>query len=74
MDFEKNLNQLEEIVKKMEKGEITLDQSLALFEQGVKLSKECHQHLAATEAKVKKLISVSADGLAVTEDFEPANE
>ncbi len=70
MDFEKKLGRLEEIVQKMEKGELALEESLKLFEEGVKLSRECHTRLNEAEAKVKKLISIDSDGKAVTEDFE----
>ncbi len=71
MDFEKKLNRLEEIVQKMEKGDLALDESLKLFEEGVKLSRECHQRLNEAESKVKLLVSVGADGQAVTQDFSP---
>lgn len=69
MDFEKKLNRLEEIVQKMEKGELSLDDSLKLFEEGVKLSRDCHGQLTKAEAQVKKLISVDDQGKAVTENF-----
>lgn len=69
MDFEKKLTRLEEIVQKMEQGELALEESLKLFEEGVKLSRECHQRLGEAEAKVKMLMSVSADGKGVTQDF-----
>lgn len=70
MDFEKKLNRLEEIVQKMEKGELSLDESLKLFEEGVKLSRDCHGQLTTAEAQVKKLVSVDDQGNAVTEKFE----
>ncbi|AGH96520.1 exodeoxyribonuclease VII small subunit [Pseudobdellovibrio exovorus] len=69
MDFEKKLSRLEEIVQKMERGELALDESLKLFEEGVKLSRDCHAQLTKAEAQVKKLISVDDKGQAVTEDF-----
>lgn len=69
MDFEKKLGRLEEIVQKMEKGDLALEESLKLFEEGVKLSRECHTRLNEAETKVKKLISLDASGKAVTEDF-----
>lgn len=69
MDFEKKLSRLEEIVIKMEKGELALEDSLKLFEEGVKLSRECHQRLNEAESKVKILMSVD-NGEAVTKDFE----
>ena len=71
MDFEKKLTRLEEIVQKMEKGDLALEESLKIFEEGVKLSRECHARLNEAEEKVKKLVSFDAGGKAVTEDFEP---
>lgn len=70
MDFEKKLQRLEEIVGKMESGELTLEDSLKSFEEGVKLSRECSQQLTQAEQKVKLLLSVDASGNAVTEDFQ----
>lgn len=71
MDFEKKLSRLEEIVQKMEKGDLALEESLRLFEEGVKLSRECHQRLNEAESKVKLLMSVGADGQPVLTDFSP---
>jgi len=71
MDFEKKLGRLEEIVQKMEKGDLALENSLQLFEEGIKLSRECHQRLNEAEAKVKKLVGFDAQGKALTEDFTP---
>lgn len=70
MDFEKKLSRLEEIVQKMEKGDLTLENSLKLFEEGVKLSRECQTQLTQAEAQVKKLISIDSQGQAVTEPFK----
>jgi exodeoxyribonuclease VII small subunit len=69
MDFEKKLGRLEEIVQKMEKGELALDESLKLFEEGIKLSRDCHQRLNEAESKVKVLISVNDKGQTETKDF-----
>lgn len=71
MDFEKKLNRLEEIVQKMEKGDLALEDSLKLFEEGVKLSRECNLRLTEAESKVKLLMSVGADGKPVLTDFAP---
>lgn len=71
MDFEKKLGRLEEIVEKMEKGDLALEESLKLFEEGVKLSRECHQRLNEAETKVKLLMSVGSDGQPVVKDFTP---
>lgn len=71
MDFEKKLNRLEEIVQKMEKGDLPLDESLKIFEEGVRLSRECHLRLTEAEEKVKKLVGFDAEGKPSTEDFAP---
>lgn len=71
MDFEKKLGRLEDIVEKMEMGELTLEDSLKLFEEGVKLSRECNVQLNEAEQKVKLLLGVDADGNAIERDFEP---
>lgn len=69
MNFEKKLSRLEEIVQKMEKGDLALDESLKMFEEGVKLSRECHSELTKAEAQVKKLVGFNLDGTPMTEDF-----
>ena len=70
MDFEKKLSELEGLVGQMEKGELSLEESLKAFEKGVKLSRECQKQLDQAEQKVEKLLSVDADGSAKTEPFE----
>lgn len=74
MDFEKKLNRLEEIVSKMETGEMSLDDSLKSFEEGVRLSRECQKQLSEAEQKVKILLSVDECGNAVTRDFKAEKE
>ena len=69
MDFEKKLKSLEDIVEKMESGDLSLDKSLELFEQGVKLSKDCHGQLNEAEKKVQTLLGVDSSGAAKTQDF-----
>lgn len=54
--FEDALKELEGIVQKLERGELKLEQSLALFERGNGLSQECRAALDAAELKVKTLI------------------
>ena len=70
MDFEKKLARLEDIVAKMESGDLTLEDSLKFFEEGVKLSRECNTQLTEAEQKVKLLLSIDGSGQAVTEDFQ----
>lgn len=69
MDFEKKLGRLEEIVEKMEDGELALEESLKLFEEGVKLSRECNTQLNDAEQKVKLLLGIDERGEAVSRDF-----
>jgi exodeoxyribonuclease VII small subunit len=74
MDFEKRLGRLEEIVGKMETGELSLEDSLKLFEEGVKLSRECNVQLSDAEQKVKLLLGVDESGQAFTRDFAVSTE
>ena len=53
--FEKSLLQLQSIVKKLEEGDLSLEQSMTEFEQGVKLTNACEIMLKDAELKVKKL-------------------
>ena len=53
--FEAALAELEELVEKMETGELSLDESLSAFERGVKLTRHCQAELKAAELKVKVL-------------------
>ncbi len=70
MEFEKKLNRMSEIVTKMEAGDLSLDDSLKLFEEGIKLSRECHAQLEEAEQKVQLLLKINEKGEPVTEDFE----
>ena len=55
IDFEKNLHQIETLVEQMEQGELSLEESLKAFEQGIKLTRACQQALAEAEQKVEML-------------------
>jgi len=70
MDFEKKLKRLEEIVQNMEKGDIALEKSLELFEEGVKLARECQGQLSSAEQKVLQLLKVEEDGSLVTKELK----
>ncbi|MGD0309372.1 MAG: exodeoxyribonuclease VII small subunit [Acidobacteriota bacterium] len=72
-DFESNLKQLEEIVGKLEGGDLTLDQSLELFEEGVKISRFCNAKLEEAERKVETLIK-GADGALVEVPFTEGDD
>ncbi len=54
-DFEAALTELDAIVKKLEDGDIPLEQSLQLFERGVQLSRFCHARLEAAERRIEIL-------------------
>ncbi|MCK4378186.1 MAG: exodeoxyribonuclease VII small subunit [Deltaproteobacteria bacterium] len=55
--FETALKKLEEVVEKLESGEVSLDQSLKLFEQGIALVRQCSKRLDEVESKVQVLVS-----------------
>jgi exodeoxyribonuclease VII small subunit len=54
--FEAALEQLQATVKKLEGGELSLEQALGCFEDGVRLSKVCQEHLSAAEQRVEVLM------------------
>ena len=59
VSFEEALKELEGIVKKLESGEAKLEESLGLFERGVKLSRFCSQKLEEAEKKIEMLVKDS---------------
>ncbi len=61
VDFESALRELEELVERMEQGELTLEQSLKDFERGVALTRACQQALQEAEQKVQILSRKDAD-------------
>ena len=67
-DFEKAFQQLEKIVQRLEGEELSLDDSLKLFEEGIGLSRFCHQKLEEVEKKIELILS-DARGEPVTEPF-----
>ena len=56
VNFESSLEKLEQIVAKLEDGDISLEDSVKSFEEGIGLVKECQKQLSAAELKVKKLL------------------
>ncbi len=68
--FEESLKQLESIVKDLEKGELPLEDSIRLFEQGIHLSAVCKEELDAAEGKVQILLR-QRDGSVKAEPFPP---
>lgn len=72
-NFEASLARLEEIVKKLEKGDLPLEQSLKLFEEGVKLARVCNKRLEEAERKVEILLQ-DKEGKIVARPFEEPEE
>jgi len=68
-EFEKAFQQLEAISKRLETEELPLDESLHLFEEGIRLSRFCHQRLEEVEKKIE-LILADAKGQPRVEPFE----
>ena len=66
--FEENMQRLEQIVRAMERGDVALEESLKLFQEGTQLVQRCGKLLDEAELQVKK-ISVAPDGSPVEEDF-----
>ncbi|QJX03380.1 exodeoxyribonuclease VII small subunit [Alcanivorax sp. IO_7] len=60
--MEEALDSLEALVERMESGELTLEESLQAFEQGVKLTRECQQALTQAEQKVRILLDQDPEG------------
>jgi exodeoxyribonuclease VII small subunit len=68
--FEESLKRLEKIVEQMEGGDLPLEDSIKLFEEGMSLSAQCKDHLDQAEGKVQILIK-QRDGSMKTEPFPP---
>lgn len=67
--FERALDELEQLVQKMEKGEQSLDESLAAYERGIALYRECQKALEQAEQRVRLLADPTNP--ATAEDFKP---
>ena len=70
--FEDCLERLEKIVRELENGEVPLEKSLTLFEEGMQLSATCRKQLEEAEGKVEILLK--QNGKLQTEPFEPPAE
>lgn len=68
--FEQSVAQLEEIVRRLEAGDMSLDDSIAAFEKGIMLTRECENILNKAKGKVEKLVRDSKGEL-TAESFEP---
>ena len=69
--FEEALGELEEIVNRLEEGDLPLEEALQLFEEGVKLSRYCHTKLDEAQKRVE-IVLKDESGKMTTRPFEPA--
>ena len=79
--FETGLEKLEGIVEKLERGELSLEESLKLYEEGIRLSRMCHERLQEAEGKIELLmknargdVKPGADGEPRSKPFEPGSD
>lgn len=66
--FEQNMQRLEQIVRAMERGDVALEESLKLFQEGTELVRSCGKLLDEAEMQIKKIVP-AADGHPVEEAF-----
>ena len=72
--FEKSISRLEALVERMEDGNLSLEESLKTFEEGIKLTRECQQALKTAEQKVKLLIEKNSSVEEIPFTPEPADD
>ena len=68
ISFEASMARLEQIVRAMERGDVSLDESLKLFQEGTELVRSCNKLLDDAQLQVKKIMT-AADGKPVEEEF-----
>ncbi len=61
IQFEQSINELEQIVKLLEKGELSLEDALKQFEQGIKLARQCQDALNKAEQKIEFLTKIQSN-------------
>jgi exodeoxyribonuclease VII small subunit len=69
--FEAASRRLSDIVLELERGDLPLEQALALFEEGIKLARTAHATIERAERRVEELLGFDGDGRAVTRGLEP---
>ena len=67
-EFETALSELEQLVVRMERGDLSLEESLQAFERGIKLTRDCQQALTAAEQRVQILLE--QNGQSVAQPFQ----
>jgi len=71
LSFEDALSALEDIVRKLESGEVPLDESIDLYERGEALRKHCQARLDAAQARIEKIVTGPDGAAAGTRPFDP---
>lgn len=74
MSFEDALRGLEEIVRKLESGEVPLDDSIALYERGEALRKHCQARLDAAQARIEKIVAGPDGSVAAIRPFDEGSD
>ena len=69
--FEDALKRLTAIVERLESGDLSLEQSLALFEEGTRLSRTSQAQLDAAEKRVEELLAIDASGQPIVRELDP---
>jgi exodeoxyribonuclease VII small subunit len=69
--FEASLERLTNIVDRLENGDLGLEESLALFEEGIRLARNAQERLDAAEKRVEELIAADQDGEPVSRELDP---
>ncbi len=71
--FEDQLGALENVVERLERGELSLEDSVRLFEEGIKLSNACKLELERAEGRIQVLVDTQGAGIQTTDlEFDPA--
>lgn len=73
-DFEQKLTALEAVVEKLERGDLSLDESVRLFEEGIKLSDACKKELETAEGRIQVLVERGSRMVATDLDVELEEE
>jgi exodeoxyribonuclease VII small subunit len=74
VSFEDGIKRLSEIVQTLERGDLPLEESLRLFEEGVGLSRASQERLDSAQKRVEELLGFERDGKPRTKDFEVRGE
>ncbi len=72
--FESSFTRLEEVVRKLEEGRLTLDEASGLFEEGMKLAKSCNELLSSAELKITRLKSNFAEQMDLVPGDDPGDD